>query len=339
MNTHPSVIVFDVNETLSNMSPMKTRFADVGAPVYLAGLWFAQLLRDGFALAAAGGTEKFAVIGTDVLRGLLRDVPVNRDVDDAVQHIMAGLAELDLHPDVADGIRSLKRAGYRLVTLSNGSTQVAETLLTRSETRSEFELLLSVEHASAWKPARAAYEYAADACGVRPADMLLVAVHPWDIHGASHAGLRTAWLNRGDNFYPRYFTAPDFTIQSLSELAIRLGRAPTEERMKIEILHIGECPNWEEAGRRARIALEEAGALDATIEYRLLSTPEEASRVPFAGSPTVLINGIDAFPGGERTTDLACRVYPTDQGLAGLPTTEQLRVAFTEFTIRAGERS
>lgn len=225
MNIHPSVIVFDVNETLSNMSPMETRFVDVGVPAYLAGLWFAHLLRDGFALAAAGETEKFAVIGTDILRGLFRDLTVNRDLDDAVRHIMAGLEELDLHPDVADGIRSLKKAGYRLVTLSNGSTQVAETLLTRSETRSEFEMLLSVEHATAWKPVRAAYEYAADACGVRPEDMLLVAVHPWDIHGASHAGLRTAWLNRGDNLYPRYFTAPDLTIHSLSELAISLGHA------------------------------------------------------------------------------------------------------------------
>jgi len=222
MNNHPSVIVFDVNETLSNMSPMKTRFVDVGAPAYLAGLWFAQLLRDGFALAAAGGTEKFAVIGADILRGLLRHVTVNRDLDDAVRHIMAGLEELDLHPDVADGIRSLKKAGYRLVTLSNGSTQLAETLLTGAETRSEFEMLLSVEHASAWKPVRAAYEYAADACEVRPEDMLLVAVHPWDVHGASQAGLRTAWLDRADSLYPRYFTTPDFTIHSLSELAIRL---------------------------------------------------------------------------------------------------------------------
>jgi len=107
--------------------------------------------------------------------------------------------------------------------------------------------------------------------------------------------------------------------------------------MRIEILHIGECPNWEEAGRRAHVALEAAGVFDATIEYRLLAKPEDAARVPFAGSPTLLINGIDAFPGGDRTTDLACRVYYTDQGLAGLPTTEQLRVAFTESTTREGD--
>ncbi len=38
MNNAPSVIVFDVNETLSDMSPMGARFAEVGAPAPLAKL-------------------------------------------------------------------------------------------------------------------------------------------------------------------------------------------------------------------------------------------------------------------------------------------------------------
>ena len=99
--------------------------------------------------------------------------------------------------------------------------------------------------------------------------------------------------------------------------------------MKVEILHNDECPNWEEAGRRARTALEEAGVQGAELDFRRLATPEEAAGVPFSGSPTILINGVDAFPGGGRTTDLACRVYYTENGLAGLPTTEQLRLAVT----------
>nr|WP_254925633.1 MULTISPECIES: hypothetical protein [unclassified Rhodococcus (in: high G+C Gram-positive bacteria)] len=51
----PRVIVFDVNETLSDMSPLSERFADVGAPNELASLWFASVLRDGFALTARRG--------------------------------------------------------------------------------------------------------------------------------------------------------------------------------------------------------------------------------------------------------------------------------------------
>lgn len=125
----------------------------------------------------------------------------------------------------APGIRLLKRAGFRLVTLSNGSAQVADTLLTRAKIRDHFDALLTVEDAPAWKPARAAYNYAAHACGVKPADMVLVAVHTWDVHGAAQAGLRSAWLNRNDAVYPSYFTAPDYSSASLNELAVRLGHA------------------------------------------------------------------------------------------------------------------
>ncbi|TFC36709.1 haloacid dehalogenase type II [Cryobacterium sp. TMT2-42-4] len=223
MNSTPSVIVFDVNETLSDMSPLSARFVEIGAPAYLARVWFASLLRDGFALAAAGGTAQFSTIGSEILRGVLRNVDLTRSLDDSVHHVMAGFETLSLHPDIADGIRDLKTAGLRLVTFSNGSAQVAESLLTRAGLRGEFEALLTVEDAPAWKPVRAAYDYAADVCGVKPGDLLLVAVHPWDIHGAAQAGLRTAWLNRADETYPSFFAAPDHTITALGELATQLA--------------------------------------------------------------------------------------------------------------------
>ncbi|ANP74488.1 haloacid dehalogenase type II [Cryobacterium arcticum] len=227
--TTPAVIVFDVNETLSDMSAMKARFVQVGAPAHLASAWFAALLRDGFALAAAGGTAPFSVIGSELLRQVLRDVPLMREPDEAVEHIMAGFGLLKLHSDVPEGVRALMGSGMRLVTLSNGSAEVARSLLAAAELEGHFEALLSVEDAGAWKPMRAAYDYAAQACGVRPAELLLVAVHPWDIHGAAEAGLATAWLNRAGDTYPSYFTAPDYTVTRLAELATLLADAPTPD--------------------------------------------------------------------------------------------------------------
>ncbi len=94
--------------------------------------------------------------------------------------------------------------------------------------------------------------------------------------------------------------------------------------MKVEILHIDGCPNSQEAGRRLRTALDALGLHDVGIGYRLLNSSEDAAAVPFAGSPTILLDNADAFPSDGRTTDLACRIYATDQGLAGLPTVDQL---------------
>jgi len=218
-----AVIVFDVNETLSDMSPLADRFVDVGAPGLMAGVWFAGLLRDGFALTVVGANEKFATIAAELLHENLTGLPLNRSVDEAVEYILRGFASLALHPDVAGAVRTFAASGMRLVTLSNGSTQLAETLFRDANIREEFEMLLSVEDAPGWKPLRAAYEYAADACGVEVGRMLLTAVHPWDIHGAALAGLRTAWINRAGATYPGYFTAPDITVSTLDELASILG--------------------------------------------------------------------------------------------------------------------
>ena len=132
---------------------------------------------------------------------------------------MDGFSALSLHPDVPEGLRALKEAGLRLVTLSNGSAQIADRLLSSGGARDAFDALLSVEDVGAWKPSRAAYEHAARACKVGLSELLLVAVHPWDIDGAARAGLSTAWINRVGGLYPRYFTPPTHTVSTLGDLA------------------------------------------------------------------------------------------------------------------------
>lgn len=224
MQPRPSVIAFDVNETLSDMTPLAARFADVGAPELLAKVWFASLLRDGFALAATGGKQSFSHLASGALRAVLAGARLTTSADDAVDHILAGFADLAVHPDVPDGVRILRQHGLRLVTLTNGSADVANRLLAKAGIRGEFEQLLSVDDADAWKPARAAYAHATHACSVGAEDMLLVAVHPWDIHGAHQAGLGTGWITRQQTPYPGYFSGPDLHAPDLSTLAQQIVR-------------------------------------------------------------------------------------------------------------------
>jgi 2-haloacid dehalogenase len=217
----PRVIVFDVNETLSDLAPMAQRFSRVGAPGHLAVTWFASVLRDGFALTATGANPAFAELAAESLRASVQDHV--DDVDAAVEDILAGFAALPVHPDVVEGVRSLHSLDIRLVTLSNGSTAVAQGLFERNDIADCFERLLSVESAPLWKPAEAAYRFALDACGCQPHEAMLVAVHPWDIHGAHEAGLATAWVNRTGRPYPGYFATPDIEATSVVDLAAQLG--------------------------------------------------------------------------------------------------------------------
>ena len=217
----PKVIVFDVSETLSDMSGLATTFADLGASPELAATWFSGSLRDGFALTVTGANPDFAALARQSLHGVLRAHGV-RHLDAGVDTVMGTFTQLPVHADVIEGVRALAAAGIRLVTLSNGSTSVAQGLFERSGIADCFERLLSVADAPAWKPAKAAYEYALSECGATAAETMLVAVHPWDIHGASAAGLNTAFVNRTGVPYPGFFDRPEVQVTTLVQLAATL---------------------------------------------------------------------------------------------------------------------
>ncbi|WP_433918697.1 hypothetical protein OIE50_18395 [Streptomyces canus] len=54
------MLVFDVNVSLGDLTPLRARFEDIGAPGHLLPTWFAGILRDGFALTAAGSPARRA---------------------------------------------------------------------------------------------------------------------------------------------------------------------------------------------------------------------------------------------------------------------------------------
>ena len=223
----PELVVLDVNETLSDLQPLRQRFADVGAPAHLLDTWFAGVLRDGFALAASGSARTFPEVGAAVLTGLLRHVDgLDRPLPEAVATVLEGVRALDVHPDVPDGLRALSEGGVRIVTLTNGSLTQTEGLLERAGVADLVDRRLSVDDAGRWKPHPDAYRYAADSCGVPLERCAMVAVHPWDLHGAATAGMTTGYVDRRSTPWPAVFTSPHVTGSTLGDVARALLALP-----------------------------------------------------------------------------------------------------------------
>ena len=97
--------------------------------------------------------------------------------------------------------------------------------------------------------------------------------------------------------------------------------------MDVSLLYFDHCPNWKVADQRlAAIAAERP---DVVVTRHRVETVEEAERLRFHGSPSILVDGVDVFAEPDAGAGLSCRVYRTPDGLAGAPTIEQLRDALT----------
>lgn len=219
MTASLDVAVLDVNETLSDLEPLRSRFTASGAPGHLLETWFAGTLRDGFALAAAGRSQPFASIGAAVLRGLLTGLELDRPVEEAVAHVLGGIPELDVHPDVPAGVRALADAGLRVVTLTNGSPSQSQALLERAGVADLVTARLTVDDAGRWKPHADAYAYLARTLDVPLERCAMVAVHPWDLMGARTVGMTTAWIDRRGTPWPDVFDRPDVAGPDLPAVA------------------------------------------------------------------------------------------------------------------------
>lgn len=96
--------------------------------------------------------------------------------------------------------------------------------------------------------------------------------------------------------------------------------------MKVELLHIVDCPNTDIAEANARAALDALGLGGVPVAVVTIRTEAEAASTQFGGSPTILVDGVDLFPTAP-VRSLACRVYATESGFAGAPTQEQIDAA------------
>jgi 2-haloacid dehalogenase len=156
----------------------------------------------------------------------LDDVLAERGADLPIEErrrLVSAWHRLDPWPDVRTGLEALRRR-RAVAMLSNGHVALLVDLARHGDLR--FDCVLSAELAHAYKPAPAPYQMAARLLRVDPAELMLVAAHPWDLEGARRAGLQTALVDRplehGPGSPPRRDPDASVSVADLHELAQRL---------------------------------------------------------------------------------------------------------------------
>jgi hypothetical protein len=93
--------------------------------------------------------------------------------------------------------------------------------------------------------------------------------------------------------------------------------------VRVEVLFVPGCPNYEPAVERLKKVLVSAG-LDVEVRGVPVNTDQDAIALMFPGSPTIRIDGEDVERDQTNVPGLTCRLYTNR---TGVPSAETLQLA------------
>jgi 2-haloacid dehalogenase len=141
----------------------------------------------------------------------LKDSQLSKD-------LMGAYLELDCYPEVPGALSELKKRGFQIAILSNGTPTMLEAAVKNSRLEEVIPQIFSVETAGVFKPDPRVYQIAVDELGLKPEEIVFQSSNAWDAAGAAAFGLNVAWINRFGQSPERLPGKPNVEIKDLSEL-------------------------------------------------------------------------------------------------------------------------
>lgn len=215
------VYAFDVNETLLDVAALEPLFEEIFGDRAARREWFTQMLQSAFVTTITRRYVDFGQLGG----AALEMVAARHSASLRPEHRTAlseGMRHLPAHPEVLEALASMRRAGVRLVALTNSTQEVAEAQLRNAGIRDQFEHVFSADTVRRLKPAPEPYKLVAERLNLPIGDVTLVAAHTWDIAGAASAGCQTAFVARPGMVVDPLATPPTVTGADLMEVAQRI---------------------------------------------------------------------------------------------------------------------
>jgi 2-haloacid dehalogenase len=215
------LIVFDVNETLLDLTTMEPTFERIFGDRGAMRLWFANLIMYSAALTVAGCYVPFTDIGSAVMK-MLADTRAIRIKDADSKELVEKFSTMPPHPEVRAALQKLREAGFRLFTLTDNLLEVQTRQLEHGRIVDFFERRFSADGVKHHKPSRQAYGYVEKELGVEPSRLCLIACHTWDTLGAVAAGWEAALIKRVGNELLGVGPQPQIVGADLTDVADQL---------------------------------------------------------------------------------------------------------------------
>ncbi len=214
--TTPRAVIFDVNETLLDLSALDPLFEQFYGDASTRLRWF-TLLKEWWLVGNATGTYRpFDVLVEQALLAIDEDKVLTARER---KEFMQGLTSLPPHEDVRPALKTLSEAPLRVAALTNGTDDAVKKQLTNAGLLKYFDLVLSTDSVQRHKPDKSPYLHAAKSLNISVEHCVMIAAHDWDIAGAAEAGLQTAFIERPGAPYAPIYPTPTYRCTTLHEVA------------------------------------------------------------------------------------------------------------------------
>lgn len=214
-------LVFDVNETLLSLSPIKTKLEEVFGADPPVGEWFTRMLHGSLVANELDSYRHFDQIGVEALLTVAGKHGHVLRAEDALE-IVGVMRGLPPHPEVYNAMERLFDAGVRMVALTNSSSEAANAQIENAGLHVFLRRVFSVEEVRRFKPNPAPYRHVAQSLGTRIEEMTLVAAHDWDCAGALAAGAQAVFVKRPGVVWGISNEPPRLVVSDLAQLADEL---------------------------------------------------------------------------------------------------------------------
>ena len=210
-------ILFDINETVLDLSSLKPKFKAAFGGESVTATWFSMLLHTSTVCALTGTKTDFATLAGNMLDAIAARLDVEVSEQTRVD-ILSSFSRMPPHDDIKSALNRLRSAGYRTVAFTNSSLNLVSTQINNSGLAEYFDEIVSVEDTGSFKPDPKVYAFVAQRMNRPIEDLRLVATHDWDTHGAMSAGMRAAYIDRSGAPYHPLYRQPDIYASTMGDV-------------------------------------------------------------------------------------------------------------------------
>ena len=214
--------VFDAYGTLFDVNSATAPYLrDLGEKAdALNRLWREKQLQYTWLRACQGKHADFWQVTGDALEFALRSLGVGND--ELRRRLMQSYLALAAYPEVPEALAKLRKKGFTLAILSNGTPKMLQSAVENARLGSLLDAVFSVEKAGVYKPDPRVYRLAVDGLGIAPNQICFVSSNAWDAYAASAFGMIVVWCNRAGQQEENLPGKPDIVLPSLEEMPARM---------------------------------------------------------------------------------------------------------------------